>query len=143
MITAALRIKSTYTGQCRHAILPTSATARANHIFAGNTDSEISNESDYDPIDESFGERLYALRDIIPPQTRASISNGVNNTTDAVKSVLSFGGKTLWVIATSAMLLGVPWALAFAEEQQVMDMEREMKMREMGGEVSSAPKITR
>ncbi|KAK6224138.1 hypothetical protein LQW54_000286 [Pestalotiopsis sp. IQ-011] len=103
-----------------------------------DTDSEISNESDYDPIDESFGERLYALRDIIPPQTRASISNGVNNTTDAVKSVLSFGGKTLWVIATSAMLLGVPWALAFAEEQQVMDMEREMKMREMGGEILTA-----
>jgi import receptor subunit TOM22 len=29
----------------------------------------------------------------------------------------------------------VPWALAFAEEQQVADMEKEMRMREMGGEV--------
>ncbi|KAH6658114.1 mitochondrial outer membrane translocase complex, subunit Tom22 [Truncatella angustata] len=103
-----------------------------------DTDSEISNESDYDPSNETLGERLYALRDIVPPQTRQSIANGVNNTTDAVKSVLSFGGKTLWVIATSALVLGVPWALAFAEEQQVMDMEREMKMREMGGEILTA-----
>lgn len=100
-------------------------------------DSEISTESDYDPLNETLGERLYALRDIIPPQTRSSIYNGVSNTAGAVKSVLSFGGKTMWVIATSALLLGVPWALAFSEEQQIIDMEKEMKMREMGGEVSS------
>jgi import receptor subunit TOM22 len=29
----------------------------------------------------------------------------------------------------------VPWALAFAEEQQMIEMEKEMKMRDMGGEV--------
>jgi hypothetical protein len=106
-------------------------------------DSEISTESDYDPTNETLGERLYALRDIIPPQTRASISNGVSNTADAVKTVLSFGGKTMWVIATSALLLGVPWALAFSEEQQIMDMEKEMKMREMGGDVSLEFPLTR
>jgi import receptor subunit TOM22 len=111
-------------------------TNKADHKCI-HADSEISNESEYDPSHETLGDRLYALRDIIPPQTRSSIVNGVTSTTDAVKSVLSFGGKTLWVIATSALVLGVPWALAFAEEQQVMDMEREMKMREMGGEVSS------
>ncbi|KAH8668586.1 mitochondrial import receptor subunit tom22 [Xylariales sp. PMI_506] len=103
-----------------------------------DTDSEISTESDYDPINETFAERIYALRDIVPPQTRAYISNSVNTTTNTVKSVLSFGGKSLWVIATSALVLGVPWALAWAEEQQVMDMEKEMRMREMGGEILTA-----
>ncbi|KAK7960670.1 hypothetical protein PG996_011314 [Apiospora saccharicola] len=103
-----------------------------------DTDSEISNESDYDPIDESFTERLYALRDIVPPHTRSSIANTVTATTDAVKSVLSFSGKTMWVLASSALVLGVPWALAWAEEQQVMEMEKEMKMREMGGEILTA-----
>jgi len=29
----------------------------------------------------------------------------------------------------------VPWALAFAEEQQMVEMEKEMKMRESGQEV--------
>lgn len=100
-----------------------------------DTDSEISTESDYDPTNESLSERLYALRDIIPPQTRASIASKVNATTSAIGNVLSFGGKTMWVISTSALILGVPWALAWAEEQQVLEMEKEMKMREMGGEI--------
>ena len=55
--------------------------------------------------------------------------------TGAVGSALSIGGKTLWVISSSALLLGVPWALAWGEEQQVLEMEKEMKMREMGSEV--------
>jgi import receptor subunit TOM22 len=52
-----------------------------------------------------------------------------------MKSGVFFSGKALWVISTSALLLGVPWALAFAEEQQVFEMEKEMKMRESGQEV--------
>jgi len=100
-----------------------------------DTDSEISNESDYDPINESLSERIYALRDMVSPQTRGTISNAVSTTTNAVRSVLSFGGKTLWVVSSSALLLGVPWALAWAEEQQVMEMEKEMRMREMGSEL--------
>ncbi|KAI0834810.1 Tom22-domain-containing protein [Hypoxylon sp. FL0890] len=103
-----------------------------------DTESEISNDSDYDPSNETLAERLYALRDMIPPQTRTSIANKFNATTSAISSVLSFGGKTLWVISTSALILGVPWALAWAEEQQVMEMEKEMKMREMGGEILTA-----
>lgn len=99
-------------------------------------DSEISTESDYDPTNETLGERLYALRDIIPPTTRNSIASKFNATTGAVKSVLSFGGKTLWVLGTTALIIGVPWTLAWAEEQQVIEMEKEMKMREMGGDVS-------
>lgn len=45
------------------------------------------------------------------------------------------GGKTLWIVSTTALLFGVPWALAFAEEGQMQEMENEQKMREMGGEV--------
>ncbi|KAI1087114.1 mitochondrial import translocase, subunit Tom22 [Rostrohypoxylon terebratum] len=100
-----------------------------------DTDSEISNESDYDPLNETFAERLYALRDIIPPQTRTAISNKITATTDAISSVLSFSGKSLWILGTSALIVGVPWALAWAEEQQVIEMEKEMKMREMGGDI--------
>lgn len=99
-------------------------------------DSEISTD-DEDNIteEESLADRLHALRDMIPPTTRSYIVNKVDTTASWVKSGLVFGGKTLWVISTSALLLGVPWALAFAEEQQVVEMEKEMRMREMGGEV--------
>ena len=53
-----------------------------------------------------------------------------------VKSAGSWGGKGMWVLSTSALMIGVPWALAFVEEQQVLEMEREQKAREGAGEVS-------
>ena len=99
-------------------------------------DSEIStDDEDNIPAEETLADRLLALRDMIPPTTRSYISSKVDATTGWVKSGLLFGGKTLWVVSTSALLLGVPWALAFAEEQQMVEMEKEMRMREMGSEV--------
>lgn len=41
------------------------------------------------------------------------------------------------MVSTSALLLGVPWALAFGEEQQVQEMEREMQMQRNANEVST------
>jgi len=72
---------------------------------------------------------------MIPPTTRSYISQTFSTTTSYIKSGLGLGGKALFVLSTSALLLGVPWALAFAEEQQMVEMEKEMRMREMGGEV--------
>ncbi|EEQ90693.1 hypothetical protein RJZ56_008120 [Blastomyces dermatitidis] len=94
-----------------------------------DTDSEFSTES-YDalPEDESLYERIAALKDIIPPQSRHRISSSISSLTSFAKSTISFGGKTLWVLSTSAFLLGVPWALALAEEQQYVQMEREQGM---------------
>jgi mitochondrial import receptor subunit TOM22 len=102
-----------------------------------NVDSEISSDDeDTSPVEESLTDRLLALRDMIPPTTRSYISSTVSTTTSYIKSGLGMGGKALFVLSTSALLLGVPWALAFAEEQQVVEMEKEMRMREMGSEVS-------
>lgn len=104
------------------------------------TDSEIStDDEDNIPEEETIADRLLALRDIIPPTTRSYIAGKVETTTSWFKSGLLFSGKTLWVVSTSALLLGVPWALAFAEEQQMVEMEKEMRMREMGGEVRTIP----
>ena len=46
------------------------------------------------------------------------------------------GGKTLWVVSTSALLLGVPWALAWKDEQAQVEMEKEMMMQQNANEVS-------
>ncbi|KAL5347703.1 hypothetical protein ACLOAV_007112 [Pseudogymnoascus australis] len=100
-----------------------------------DTDSEISSDDEAPPtLDESLSERLIALRDIIPPTTRTTISNIFNTTSSYVATTLGFGGKAIFVLSTSALLLGVPWALAFAEEQQIADMENEMRAREAGSE---------
>ena len=103
-----------------------------------DTDSEISNESDYDPTEESLTERLYALRDIIPPTTRGWISGKVNTVSSAAWTALSFSGKATWVVTTSALFFGVPFALSFAEDQQLTAMEQEYNMRQQGSELLTA-----
>ncbi|OBT62265.1 hypothetical protein VE03_08578 [Pseudogymnoascus sp. 23342-1-I1] len=108
-----------------------------------DTDSEISSDDEAPPtLDESLSERLLALRDIIPPTTRTAIASVYTTTSSYVTTTLSFGGKALFVLSTSALLLGVPWALAFAEEQQIADMENEMRAREAGSELLAAPQST-
>ena len=70
------------------------------------------------------------------------MTSTVSAITSFAKSTISFGGQSLWVLSTSAFLLGVPWALAYAEEQQYVQMEREQGMIKGANEVSfpeSAP----
>ncbi|KAA6408721.1 MAG: mitochondrial import subunit Tom22 [Lasallia pustulata] len=105
-----------------------------------DTDSSLSSTSSSLPLtittpDESLRDRLLALRDMLPPSTRRRIAASTATFTGYVKSGLLYGGKTLWVVSTSALLLGMPFALAFAEEQQVVEMEKEQRMRELGNEV--------
>ncbi|KFY00479.1 hypothetical protein O988_03281 [Pseudogymnoascus sp. VKM F-3808] len=109
-----------------------------------DTDSEISSDEDeaLPTLDETLADRLLALRDIIPPTTRTTISNIFNTTSGYVTATLGFGGKALFVLSTSALLIGVPYALAFAEEQQIADMESEMRAREVGSELLTAPGST-
>ncbi|KAG0155050.1 hypothetical protein PDIDSM_623 [Penicillium digitatum] len=93
-----------------------------------DTDSEISDDEDVDLEAETLYERVAALKDIIPPSTRRTVSNTVSSITDLTKASFSFTGKALWIISTSAFLLGVPFALAYAEEEQYIQMEREQGM---------------
>lgn len=97
------------------------------------TESDASDISD--DYEETFSDRIAALADIVPPTYRKKISSAANTTYDWTASGLSFSGKALWVISTSALLLGIPWALAFSEEQQMQEMEREMRMQQGANEV--------
>ncbi|SPO03039.1 related to mitochondrial receptor complex chain MOM22 [Cephalotrichum gorgonifer] len=99
-----------------------------------DTESEISTDSEYDPSDETLAERLAALRDIVPPTTRGWISSKFASAANLGSSSLWFAGKALWVVSSTALLLGVPFAICVTEEQQVMAMEQEYKMREVGSE---------
>lgn len=105
---------------------------------ATHTDSEISTESNYDPTDESLAERLAALRDMVPATTRGWIHHKYEATTSAVKAALSFAGRAAWTVSVSALLVGVPFALAYGEDQNFAAMEQEQRMRELGGEVLTA-----
>lgn len=101
-----------------------------------DTDSEISDDDDEPsaPVDESLFDRISALRDIIPPKTRARISSASSSLYSAANTTVNYGGKSLWVIATSILLLGIPYALALGEEQQYMEEERQRGMMEQGAQ---------
>jgi import receptor subunit TOM22 len=85
---------------------------------------------------ETLYERIVALKDVIPPQSRRRVAATVSTITSVTKSSLVFSGKALWVLSTSAFLLGVPWALAYAEEEQYVQMEKEQGMMRGANEVS-------
>ncbi|KAI9760899.1 MAG: hypothetical protein M4579_001400 [Chaenotheca gracillima] len=104
-----------------------------------DTDSEVSSVSDSDErgdsLEESIADRLLALKDILPPKQRAIISNTAGTGFSWLKAGLGLGGKTLWVVSTSALLLGVPWAISFQEELTINEMEKEQKMQQSANEL--------
>ncbi|KAH8880431.1 mitochondrial import translocase, subunit Tom22 [Thozetella sp. PMI_491] len=103
-----------------------------------DTDSEISEDSNFDPSSETIWDRIYELRNIVPPTTRFWLWRQGQRATNFFKTSLFFLGRSSYVIVTSALLIGVPYALAYAEEQNMIAMEREQQMREMGGELLTA-----
>lgn len=84
---------------------------------------------------ETISERILALRDMVSPSTRRHILSTASQLTELIKGGALWGGKGLWVLTASALMVGVPWAMAFVEEQQLMEMEREQRTRESTGEV--------
>lgn len=101
-----------------------------------DTDSSVSSDDDSDDEselgdDETFYDRLVALKDIIPLKHRNRVSNFVGGVYGAVSGTLRFGGNAVWVLSTSAIMLGVPYALAVGEEQQMVEMEKEMKAQQL------------
>ncbi|KAL8730339.1 MAG: hypothetical protein Q9166_004104 [cf. Caloplaca sp. 2 TL-2023] len=104
-----------------------------------DTDSSLSDDDLPSSIapSETALDRIYALKDIIPPSTRRSIATTSSNVCSALKSTAVFSGKSLYVISTGGLMVLVPYMMAMIEEQQIMEMEREQKAREMGSEIMS------
>lgn len=100
-----------------------------------DTDSELSDASDLGDVaslDESLADRINALKDIVPPQTRAKLSSIASKAYSTTSKTVVFGGKGLWVGVTSLLLLGLPYFLAFAEEQMVLEDERQRQLMSEG-----------
>ncbi|KAI4252050.1 MAG: hypothetical protein L6R35_007595 [Caloplaca aegaea] len=109
-----------------------------------DTDSSLSSASDFPSSSfaasapqESALDRIYALKDMIPPSTRRSIMNTSAGIYSALKSTAFFSGKGLYILSTGGLMVLVPYMMAMVEEQQIEDMEREQKAREMGSEIIS------
>ncbi|KAI9788659.1 MAG: mitochondrial import receptor protein [Candelina submexicana] len=96
-----------------------------------DTDSEISSSDEADlSLEETLADRLTALRDVIPPKQRAALTSSLSTAASWMKSGLSWSGSALFVISTSVLLFGVPFAMANLDEMEHMEREREEKMRQ-------------
>lgn len=70
----------------------------------------------------------------MPPKTRARLASLTNGIVSATSTTINYSGKTLWVVATSILLLGIPYALALGEEQQIMEEQRQAGMMAEGAQ---------
>ncbi|WRT64576.1 uncharacterized protein IL334_001508 [Kwoniella shivajii] len=101
------------------------------------TDSDSSStfsgdEDDFNPKDETVYERIAALKDIVPPQTRSSLYSKYKTATSWAFWSVQSTGTLAWWISTSALLVGLPLALAIEDETRVVQQEREMQMQSQG-----------
>ncbi|THH09527.1 hypothetical protein EW145_g1940 [Phellinidium pouzarii] len=108
-----------------HSVYASSSSSRT-----GSTDSLDSTISE--PEAESFYDRIAALVDIIPPTTRYSIANRVSKTASALKRAGKLAGNVVWIVTTSALLVGLPLALSLEDEAKIVAQEKEMLAQQAG-----------
>ncbi|RXK39196.1 hypothetical protein M231_03553 [Tremella mesenterica] len=89
-------------------------------------------EDDQDIFNETIYDRLIALKDIVPPATRISVYTKYEKSKGIFFKVLNGVGTLGWVISTSALLIGLPLALAIEDEGRIVQQEREMQMQTAG-----------
>ncbi|KAL2048306.1 hypothetical protein N7G274_000217 [Stereocaulon virgatum] len=101
-----------------------------------DTESELSDDDEiFTAPQESIADRIYALKDILPPRTRRYLTSTLSSTSAVLKKGAWYGGKGLWTLSTGALMLMVPFAIALVEEQAFVEQEKEMKAREGAGEI--------
>ncbi|KAK4051662.1 mitochondrial import receptor subunit Tom22 [Microbotryomycetes sp. JL201] len=88
----------------------------------GMSDSEFAL---YDPSQETVRDRLYALKDIVPPETRKSITDSVSTLAGWSKWTVSKIGSAAWITTTSALVVGLPLMLSIEGEAAIVQQEKD------------------
>ncbi|EDK46933.1 hypothetical protein LELG_05114 [Lodderomyces elongisporus NRRL YB-4239] len=99
------------------------------------SDSEFSDDDDFDYENETIYDRIAALKDIIPPLQRDQLSSLTSTVSSYVSAAANNGGKLLWALTSSSLLLGVPLALAILSETQLQEMEKDMSLQKAAQDV--------
>lgn len=93
-------------------------------------------EDDFDE-NETFMERVVALKDIVPPKHRQTISSVFSATSYFLRNAFSKAGGVTWAVTTSALLLGVPLSLSILAEQQLIEMEKSFDLQKDANDLLS------
>jgi import receptor subunit TOM22 len=104
----------------------------------GSSDSLASLASDAS-ADESVYDRLSALVDIVPPTTRQALAASLAKTTALVRKTGRVVGNVVWIVTTSALLVGLPLALSLEDEAKIVQQEQEMLAQQQGAQQMLPP----
>jgi import receptor subunit TOM22 len=99
---------------------------------ASDVSSVFSDDDDFTPADESLYDRVVALKDIVPPQTRSAVHARFVAAKSWTWWSLQSAGSVAWWVSTSALLVGLPLALAIEDETRVVQQERELQLQSSG-----------
>lgn len=110
-----------------------SSSSRGAKFAESDSDDDDEDDDDDDDedgmtIEEGLAERLVALKDMIPIKQRTKMVNAVRGVWGWISWGARTGGNVAFVVSTGVLMLGVPYALAVAEETQMVEMEKEMKV---------------
>lgn len=102
--------------------------------------SELEDETEkelalYDPSQETIRERIAALKDIVPPSTRAAVSDAVATGFSWAKWTGGLAGSAAWIVTTSALVVGLPLMLSIEGEAAIVAQEKEY----LGSQVRRIP----
>ena len=102
--------------------------------------SDCSSESDIEEDEaniqnESIFDRIAALKDIIPAHQRDFITRTVSKTFSYGNMATFIGGKAIYIIMTSILMAGIPFALTLEEERMISEQEKQMQMQQGMSEV--------
>ncbi|KAE9403962.1 hypothetical protein BT96DRAFT_444414 [Gymnopus androsaceus JB14] len=87
---------------------------------------------------KSLFDRLAALVDIVPPTTRHKISSSIASTGSFLKTSGKVVGNIVWIVTTSALLVGLPLAVSLEDEAKVVAQEREQQEQQAGQQMLSS-----
>ncbi|GBE83197.1 mitochondrial outer membrane translocase complex, subunit Tom22 [Sparassis latifolia] len=111
-----------------------SSSRTSSSVSLSSVGSEVDGE-------ESFYERIVALADIVPPTTRHKISTRLSKVTGGLKTTTKVVGNLIWVVTTSALLVGLPLALVLEDEAKIIAQEKEMLAQQQGAQQMMAPSM--
>lgn len=100
--------------------------------FETESVSSVASDDDFNAADETLAQRIAALKDIVAPSTRTRLASQWNRTAEWVKIGGKWAGNAVWVVTTSALLVGLPLALAMEDEARIVQQEKELQMQQSG-----------
>jgi mitochondrial import receptor subunit TOM22 len=100
--------------------------------------SDVSSEGDANDDDlqnETILDRIVALKDIVPARQRDALSRLFSKSYSYGSLATHIGGKAVYILITSVLMVGIPYALAVDEERMISEQERQIQLQQGMSEV--------